>query len=166
MVTYILAFIAVAAIIGIDQYTKHIIETTMELGTSKNFIKGFIDISFIKNSGSAWGMLSGHTWLLLSITFIVMLVLIALLLKYGGKNKLLFWSVVLIMSGGMGNMIDRIFKNGMVVDFLHFEFFPTFPVFNIADCAIVLGAGLLIVYFICDTLKEKKAKKEAMSEKI
>ena len=56
-------------------------------------------------------------------------------------------------------MIDRIFRGGNVVDFLHFEFFPSFPVFNVADCAVVVGAGLLILYFILDTIKEEKQKK-------
>ena len=64
-----------------------------------------------------------------------------------------------MLSGGIGNMIDRVFRGGSVVDFLHFEFFPSFPVFNIADCAIVLGAVLLALYFIFDLVKEEKQKK-------
>ena len=57
-------------------------------------------------------------------------------------------------------MYDRIFRNGNVIDFLHFDFWPTFPIFNIADCAIVIGAGLLILYFILDTVKEFKIKRD------
>ena len=57
-------------------------------------------------------------------------------------------------------MLDRVFRQGNVVDFLHFEFFPSFPVFNIADCAIVVGAGLLILYFIIDAVQEEKQKRE------
>ena len=57
-------------------------------------------------------------------------------------------------------MTDRVFRDGNVVDFLHFEFFPSFPVFNVADCAIVVGAGLLILYFILDAVKEERLKKE------
>ena len=84
-----------------------------------------------------------------------MLVCFALLLKHGMKNKLLFWAITLVLSGGLGNMIDRIFNNGKVVDFICLEFID-FPVFNIADCAIVIGAGLLILYFIRDLIKERK----------
>ena len=51
-------------------------------------------------------------------------------------------------------MIDRVFRDGKVVDFLHFEFYPTFPVFNVADIGVVVGAGLLILYFVLDTLKD------------
>ena len=51
-----------------------------------------------------------------------------------------------------------LFSDGNVIDFLHFEFFPSFPVFNVADCAIVVGAGLLILYFLIDSVKESKRK--------
>jgi len=160
MISYILAFLAVVGIVGIDQYTKYIISTTMELGVSKDFVKGLIDITFIENSGSAWGMLSGHTWILLALTLVIMLVCITLLLRHGSENKLLFWAIVLVLAGGVGNMIDRIFRNGKVVDFLHFEFYKSFPVFNIADCAIVLGAFMLIVYFLIDMYNDYKLKRD------
>lgn len=104
-------------------------------------------------------MLSGYTWLLVSVTLIIMLVCIALLMRYGVKNKLIFWSLILVLSGGVGNMIDRIFRDGEVIDFLHFAFFKSFPVFNIADIAIVIGAGLLMFYFISGMIKDEKQKK-------
>ena len=56
-------------------------------------------------------------------------------------------------------MIDRLFRRGLVVDFLQFDFWQDFPVFNIADCAIVIGCGLLILHFILDWIKEIKEKK-------
>ena len=159
MISYILALLSAALFLAADRYTKAIFEPFINTGESTDFIKGFIDFTVISNEGGAWGMLSGHTWILLSITLVVMLILITLLLKFGTKNKLIFWSVCLILSGGIGNMIDRIFNDGKVIDFLHFEFWPTFPVFNIADCAIVIGSGLLILYFVLDTIKETKSKR-------
>ena len=159
MISYILALLSAALFLVADRYTKAIFKPLINTGESTDFIKGFIDFTVISNEGGAWGMLSGHTWILLSITLVVMLVLVTLLLKFGTKNKLIFWSVCLILSGGIGNMIDRIFNGGKVIDFLHFEFWPTFPVFNIADCAIVMGSGLLIVYFVLDAIKETKAKR-------
>ena len=83
-----------------------------------------------------------------------------MLIKEGFKNKLLFFSVCLILSGGIGNMIDRIFRNGNVVDFIHLHFMPEFPVFNIADCAVCIGAGLLLLYFIIDMIKDYKIRRE------
>ena len=159
MISYILAIICGLLFLFVDQLTKFYIMTNFELGEGCNFINGIIDIIYIHNRGGAWGILQGKTWVLLLITAVLMISCIILLLKYGKKNKFLFWSIILILAGGLGNMIDRIFRYGNVVDFLHFEFFPTFPIFNVADCAVVLGAGLLIAYFIFDTINDWKIKK-------
>ena len=64
----------------------------------------------------------------------------------------------MICAGGIGNMIDRIFRGGAVVDFLQLEFWPDFPVFNIADCAIVCGAALFVLYFLLDLFREIKSR--------
>ena len=158
MISYILALVVGAIVLGIDQYTKYLIMTSFELGQGTDFIKGLIDIVYIHNKGGAWGILEGHTWGLLAMTVVIMIVCIALLFKWGMKSKLVFWAMSLVLFGGIGNMIDRIFRDGNVVDFLHFEFWTDFPVFNVADCAIVIGVGLLMVYFIVDTVKELKEK--------
>ena len=158
VITYIIAVICGIAVIAFDQYTKYYIAGNYALAESHIFIPKVLDITYVKNSGAAWGMLSDRTWLLISITAVVMLICIALILKYGTKNKLLFWAMILVLSGGIGNMIDRVLKGGSVVDFLHFSFWPQFPVFNIADCAIVLGAGLLVLYFLIDLWREAKQK--------
>ena len=57
-------------------------------------------------------------------------------------------------------MIDRIFRGGQVIDFIHLHFMPDFPVFNIADCAVCIGAGLLMLYFITDMVKDYKKRRE------
>ncbi len=161
MITYILAAITGVLVLVVDQFTKIYIQNHFEMAKSYEFLPGLIDITYIHNDGGAWGMLGGYTWLLISVTIVVMLVCMALLLKYGAKDKLMFWSIVLVLSGGVGNMIDRIFRGGNVIDFLHFEFWPTFPVFNIADCAIVIGAGLLMLYFFKGIIDEEKQKRSA-----
>ncbi len=159
MISYILAIICGLLFLCADQLTKFYIISNFELGEGCNFINGIIDIIYIHNRGGAWGILQGKTWILLLITAVLMISCIILLFKYGKKNKFLFWSIILILSGGLGNMIDRIFRDGNVVDFLHFEFFPTFPIFNVADCAVVIGAGLLIAHFIFDSINDWKIKK-------
>lgn len=160
MFVYVLAIISSALVLVFDQLTKLYIISNFSLGESTGFIKGLLDIVYIHNTGAAWGMLSGKTWLLVCITLIVTVVCITILIRYGTKSKLLFWSVSLVLAGGVGNMIDRIFRNGNVIDFLHFEFWPQFPVFNVADCAVVIGAGLLILYFIVDSVNEYKTNKK------
>lgn len=168
MISYLSALGCSIFLLLADQYTKYFISTNMELFDRREFINGFIDITYIHNTGGAWGIFSGLTWFLLSLTVIVMIICITLLFKVATKSRLLFWAISLVMAGGLGNMIDRIFRDGSVVDFLHFEFWPTFPVFNIADIGVVVGAGLLILYFVIDTVNEYKKtnaqKKEFANE--
>lgn len=161
MVSYILAVITGIIVLAADQLSKVFISKNFEMAKSYDFLPGVLDITYIHNDGAAWGMLGGYTWLLLSITIVVMLACIALLLKWGLRDKVMFWSAMLILSGGVGNMIDRIFRGGNVIDFLHFEFWPTFPVFNIADCAICVGAGLIILSLFKSILDEQKQKTRA-----
>ncbi len=159
MISYILAIVCGAGFLVADQVTKYYIISNFELGESTEFLKGFVDIIYINNKGGAWGILQGQTWTLLAITAILMIVCFTLLLKLGKNNKIMFWAITLILFGGIGNMIDRIFRDGNVIDFLHFEFFPTFPIFNVADCAVVIGAFLMVGYFIYDSIRDSKAKK-------
>lgn len=170
MISYISAVLIGLIIIALDQYTKYIVASKFVLGgQEKVLIPKLIDMIFVKNDGGAWGMLGGSTWILLSLTVVIMLVCITLLLKYGFKNKLMFWAIILVLSGGIGNMIDRIARGGYVVDFLHFTFWKSFPVFNVADCAVVVGAGLLVIYFVSEMLKEshlKKAEAQKMAENL
>ena len=164
MLSYILAAVTGIFVLLADQFTKVYVSCHFEMAKSYEFLPGFLDITYIHNDGGAWGMLGGYTWLLLSVTIVVMLVCLALLLKYGVKDKLMFWAIILVLSGGVGNMIDRIFRGGNVIDFLHFEFWPTFPVFNIADCAVVVGACLLIFYFLKGLVDEQKQKRISIQQ--
>lgn len=164
MISYILAIVCGVTVLAVDQLTKYYIVSNFQIGGTAHFLNGFIDIIYINNKGGAWGILQGYTWALLSITAIVMVICFSLLLKLGKKNKILFWAITFVLFGGIGNMIDRIFRDGNVVDFLHFEFWPTFPIFNVADCAVVIGGGLLIFYFIYDSIKDSKAKKLRASQ--
>ena len=159
MISYISALVCGVLLLLADQLTKYYISANFVLGESREFLNGFINLTYIHNRGGAWGILYGRTYLLLPITLAVMALCIVFYLKYGKKSRLLLWAISLVLSGGIGNMIDRVFRGGNVVDFLHFEFFPTFPVFNVADCAIVVGAGLLILYFVLDAIREEKQKK-------
>lgn len=159
MLSFVLAVITAVLTLGLDQYTKYFISSNFELGDGAGFLKGFIDIQYIHNTGGAWGLLSGNTLILLGLTCLIMVFLIIYYVKWGRGSKLLFWAVCLVISGGIGNLIDRVFRGGKVIDFLHFEFYPTFPVFNVADIAVVTGAGLLILYFILDTIKDSRKAK-------
>ncbi len=164
MLSCILAVIFAIMVLAADQYSKFLIISNCILGEQHKFINGILNIIFVENRGAAWGILSGKKWILLCFTVIAMVICIVFLIKMGKKSKLFFWSVSLVLAGGIGNMIDRIFRNGAVIDFLQFDFWQSFPVFNIADCAIVIGGGLLILYLFIDLIKESKNNKES-SEK-
>lgn len=160
MISYILAVIVGLLVIAADQVSKYIVVNNMTLGgKSIPFIDGFMEFLYIHNEGGAWGFMSGKTWLLVSVTIIAMLICLALLLRHGYKNKVLCWALTLILAGGIGNLIDRVLRGGKVVDFLHFEFID-FPVFNVADIAVCVGAGLLVLYFLLDIIKDAKARKD------
>ena len=158
-----LAVFTAVVLLFVDRVTKQYIVANFKLYEGCPFLKGIIDIRYIENRGAAWGMLQGKTIPLIVITAIVMVAAVFFLVKYR-KNQLFFWSVSLVLSGGMGNMIDRVFRGGCVVDFLHFEFWPDFPVFNVADCAVVIGGGLLILYFLLDLINDYKKRGEVKTD--
>ena len=155
---YIVAVITAVLFLSADQLTKYIVISNMELFETVPFINGLMDFTYIHNTGGAWGILNRHTWVLIAFTAAAMTVCLYVLIKHARKNKILFFALCLILSGGLGNMIDRIFRGGKVIDFLEFTFID-FPVFNVADIAVCIGAGLLMLYFILDMIKEQKEKK-------
>ena len=165
---YLIAGIISALIVLADQLSKAYIVANVPLANSASdtfpLIKGLIDITHVHNNGGAWGMLGGQTWILLALTLLIMIICVAMLVKNGFKSKTLFLSICLILAGGIGNMVDRIFNGGIVVDFLQFHFWPEFPVFNIADIAVCVGAGLLLLYYVLDIIKERKLRKARLIE--
>ena len=160
MLSYILAAIVAVGMFAADRITKLCIVNNMALGESAEFLPGLFNIYYVHNSGGAWGILAGYTWVLLTLTAVIMIIGITVLICKGLKNPWLFWSISLILSGGLGNMYDRIFNSGRVVDFIQFDFWQTFPIFNVADCAIVVGCGVLILYFVLDAFKTTSEKEE------
>ncbi len=164
MLTYILAIVCAAVCLIADQLSKAYIVQNFTLFEQQGFIKGLINITYIQNGGGAWGIFSGNTMFLLVITIAIMIACIYILAVKAKRQPLYFWAISLVLAGGVGNMLDRLFRNGLVVDFLQFDFWRDFPVFNIADCAIVIGCGLLIIHFLkewIDEIKEKKGKANA-----
>ena len=156
--TYILAGTVAVLMLFLDQLTKSLVVSNLTLYcTPEPIIPGIINLTYIHNRGGAWGVLSSNRAVLLCVTALVMIVCAVILIKFCRKRPLLFWAISLVLSGGVGNMSDRIFRDGNVVDFLQFGFWTDFPIFNVADIAVCVGCGLLILYFIIDTINDKKA---------
>ncbi len=158
MLSYILAGVVAVIAFAADRISKIYISSSMALGDTAPLIPKLFNLYYVHNSGGAWGILAGYTWVLLTLTAVIMIIGLTVLVLKGLKNKWLFWSICLILSGGLGNMYDRIFNSGRVVDFLQFDFWQTFPIFNIADCSIVIGCAVLIMYFILDAINDRKLR--------
>ena len=154
----VLAIICGLLVVGIDQLTKYLVTIHMDLNEVINIIPGLINFNRIPpNMGAAFGMFQGQTWFLITVTCVIMIICIAMLIRKTFDSKLMFWALCLVVGGGAGNLIDRIFRGGSVVDFLEFGFFE-FPVFNVADIAVCVGAGLIVLYFIIDLVKDVRRK--------
>ena len=110
-------------------------------------INNFFYIRHLENEGAAFSILQGKTVLLVVMTSIVALIILGVLIK--NKNRYLRTTLSLILAGALGNLFDRIFREGKVVDFLEFHFGNyVFPTFNLADCFVVVGTILLAIYIL------------------
>ncbi|WP_407656471.1 signal peptidase II [Massilibacterium senegalense] len=140
----------------LDQGTKWLIVSKMQYGESIKMIQDFIYITSHRNRGAAFGILQGKMWLFFIITAVVVVAVIFYLQKYGRKEPLLGTSLALILGGAIGNFIDRLFR-GEVVDFIDVKIFSyDYPIFNIADSALVIGVILMIIYTIRDGREQKE----------
>lgn len=146
-----------ALIVLLDRITKNIVSGTMRLSESVSVIKGVFNITYVKNTGASFGIMSGARWFFVVLT----VALIAAIIFYSVKNrmsdKLFLLSASFVIGGGIGNLIDRILT-GAVVDFFDFCLI-NFAVFNVADCFIVVGVILMALYFIKEDIKEKAERK-------
>lgn len=138
----------------IDQFTKYLIISNFDVGTGKTIISSFFSIAYIRNTGAAWGFFSNGTLFLALISVLFLFFAIKYILDLENISKLSSFSYGLLLGGVVGNLIDRIFRN-YVIDFFSFTFFSyNFPVFNVADCFIVIAIILIIVEsFIKDRKK-------------
>ncbi len=147
-------FILMFLFILCDQIIKLIVKNTMELGENIKFIKNFISFEYILNAGAGFGILQGKRIFLILITLIAFIIF-GYLYKDVDYKKSFFYSLGLnmIISGTIGNFIDRIFNNGLVVDYIKTDFI-TFPIFNFADMLLTVGVILLFIHFIFFDLKK------------
>ncbi len=142
-----------------DLLSKHLIDSSLSLGEVNDFLPGFIEILTVHNTGAAWGIFANSQIFLIILTFLFVFVLFGLMIFEKTENPLFYLALGFIFSGAIGNLIDRL-AFGYVRDFLHLEFWPTFPVFNIADMCLTVGVVLFIVYFIYMIVNHRKKHKE------
>ena len=154
------AYLAVSlAVLFLDQWTKGIITRTMEVHQSRTVITDVFDLTYVRNSGAAFGLFASvdsslKAILLNSVAVIVFLVVSAYALRSSHKSVRLQVGLALILGGAVGNLLDRV-RFGYVVDFLDFSLSGHhWPAFNVADSAICIGVGLLFL----DMLRNEEAE--------
>ena len=140
----------VAIIIGIimvavDQIIKYFVTVYLQPLGSVTVIDNLFNLTYVENNGVAFGMFSDMRWVFVALTSVLLFVIIFIMFKKRPKGKMFYIAAGLIIGGGIGNLIDRIFY-GYVIDYLSLSFFP--PVCNFADYCITIGTVLLIIYLL------------------
>ena len=132
-------------LIAFDQWTKSLAYNGLRVNGPIVLIEGMFELLYSENRGAAFGILQGKQWFFLLVAAAVVIVVMLFLYKMplGSRYYPLFGCAVLLVSGAIGNVIDRLTR-GFVVDFLYFSLID-FPIFNIADCYVVVAAGCLIL---------------------
>ena len=152
--------ILLVLIIFADQLSKWLVVALLQGKESVYVIPGVLRFTYVENDGAAFGMLDDHRWVFLVLSTVMIIALIFYIVKYKPSSKWVMTSLILIVGGGIGNMIDRLLL-GYVIDFIDFCAFPQLWrwVFNIADSAVCVGTFMLSVWLIIDTVKEYKREK-------
>lgn len=153
----IVTILLIASLVGIDQLIKFLVVNQLQPIGEKMLIPGFIQLHYVENDGAMMGLMQGKTTFMIIAAAAVLIILFALIFSKKIKFGFLYICLVMVVSGGIGNIIDRIFR-GFVVDYIE-VLFVDFYVFNFADCLVTVSAFLIIGYEIYDLIKDSKRKK-------
>lgn len=152
----VLSVFSMVALVSIDQIIKYFIDAYLKTVGSVPVIDRVLQLSYYENDGAMMGMMSGKT-VTMTVLALICLAVIAFVI-FSGKIKfgVDYCCIVLMMSGGLGNIIDRIFR-GYVIDYIE-VLFVDFYIFNFADCLVTCAAFVMIGNQIYEIYKEKKVK--------
>lgn len=136
-----------AFLIIIDYYTKYLTRAHLN-NTSKPIIDDVFELTFVKNTGAAFGIMKDKQWLFIVMTILFLIAALVIILKINPQKRYIPFglSVVFLVSGAIGNFIDRV-TLGYVTDMLYFKLID-FPVFNVADCYITCSVIVLIILIL------------------
>ena len=160
---YILYTAIIAIGIILDQLTKILSSKFLSKVETVPIIRNVLHLTYVENRGAAFGMLKDHRWVFMVTSTVMILALLAYLYLGFSENMLYTVSISMIISGGIGNMIDRTLF-GYVVDFIDFRLI-NFAVFNGADSFVCVGAGILMLALILDIVKEAKENEAKKNQK-
>ena len=152
--------VAVGIVLAIaDQIIKFFVSTNLKETGSVSVIDNLLSFPYVENNGVAFGSFAGNRWIFVVLTTALIAAILIYMFKKKPKSKLFYASVALVVGGGIGNLIDRIFY-GYVIDYISLSFFP--PVCNFADYCITVGTVLLMVYVL---FFSEVGKKEVRKDK-
>lgn len=114
---------------------------------AQSLLPGVVELTRVHNYGAAWSSFSGMRWVLVAVTSLIVLAVLFVLIRGIVRHPLGVVAGCLIVSGGLGNIIDRV-RLGYVVDMFHFVFWPSYPVFNVADICVICGVILAAIYYL------------------
>ena len=160
LVAQIIAVVLILVGVGLDQLTKYLVVSNMALHESIDIIPGVFRFTYIQNDGAAFGSLDNARWVFMILSTVAIIGILVYMFWKKPQDKLMLSALILIVAGGIGNMIDR-FALGYVIDFLDFCAFPKvwMWVFNVADSFVCIGAGLLILWLVLDMIRDYKTEK-------
>lgn len=146
-------------LVVIDQIVKILVISKLALQQSITIINNFFNITYVRNTGAAWSILSGNVLLLIMISVLALVVIYYYLIKDKELNKIDIVSYSMLIGGIIGNLIDRI-VHGYVIDYLDFKIFNyNFPIFNIADTLIVISIIIIGISLIVGEYREQNRNK-------
>lgn len=152
---YITYILFVTLMVAADQFSKYLVVKMIPLYDEIKIIDGFFSLTYVRNYGAGFSVLQNETILFKVITIVALIVLAYLLYKSKSNEIAYRIAYLLLISGAIGNFIDRC-RYAYVVDFLDFIFFGwDFPIFNVADCFITVGCFILIVLAFMESKNAK-----------
>lgn len=142
-----------AVLVGVDQLLKWLVTLSMQPFESNVLLPGILRITYVQNTGAAFSLLEGSTVLLAVLTGIALIAAIFLMVSGRIEKTSYLIPVSMLIGGGIGNLLDRIVR-GYVIDYIDVSFWPfdSFAIFNFADCLVVIGTILLLVFLLKDEL--------------
>ena len=153
----LLTLLICAGLIGADQLFKLLVIEYLKPVEFVTVIEDVLRFRYVENTGAIFGSFATQTAVLTAVSIVLLIATIVFLVKNKDKSKIINACLILMISGGIGNIIDRI-RLKYVVDFIE-PLFVDFAVFNFADCLITVGAFVLVGYLIVDIIKDEKKKK-------
>ncbi len=154
-----------ALLIFLDQLLKWLVVSQMKPFDTTALISGVLSITYLQNTGAAFSLFTGNSLVLAVVTFAILAVVLYIVLAKKTTKTSILVCLSMIMAGGIGNLMDRLFR-GFVVDYIDLKIWPFdhFAVFNFADCLVVVGTFALLILILASEFSRSRKEREGQSK--